>query len=157
MWTKQSLVGLLLWSAVALSNNNAANVMADEDVLAEVLSEEVPAAEAKAAAEEENQGQSPPVADTTDEAPPKVDEKVKAKTTSFDAKDHTDWGSYYDPQNVFCGKFDCYKILGFDYESFGSNRPDTKVITKRYRNLSREWHPDKSKHKDAKNRFVVGT
>jgi DnaJ homolog subfamily C member 25 len=65
-----------------------------------------------------------------------------------------DWGSYYDPQNVFCGKFDCYKILGFDYESFGNVKPDTKMITKRYRALSREWHPDKSKHKNAKSRFV---
>jgi DnaJ family protein C protein 25 len=64
------------------------------------------------------------------------------------------WGTYYDPQNIFCGKFDCYKILGFDYESFGKKHPDKKVITKRYRALSREWHPDKSKHKDAKNKFV---
>jgi hypothetical protein len=151
MWTKRSLVGLLLWSAVVWSNNSASNVMADEDVLAEVLEEEV----VQAAVEEENQGQSPPVAETTDEASPKVKEEVKAEIP-FNVRDHTDWGSYYDPQNIFCGKFDCYKILGFDYESFGSNRPNTKVITKRYRNLSREWHPDKSKHKDAKNRFVVG-
>jgi hypothetical protein len=68
-----------------------------------------------------------------------------------------DWGTYYDPQNIFCGDFDCYKILGFDYESFGKKIPDTKVITKRYRALSREWHPDKSKHKHAKERFVVST
>lgn len=65
-----------------------------------------------------------------------------------------DWGSYYDPQNVFCGKFDCYKILGFDYESFGKNHPDRRKITKRFRKLSRAWHPDKSKHRDAKDRFV---
>jgi len=71
----------------------------------------------------------------------------------FDASS-TDWGSYYDPQSVFCGKYDCYKILGFDYDSFGKAPPDTKIITKRYRKLSREWHPDKSKHKDAKERFV---
>jgi hypothetical protein len=71
----------------------------------------------------------------------------------FNVKTHMDWGSYYDPKNIFCGKYDCYRILGFDYETFGS--PDTKVITKRYRALSREWHPDKSKHKDAKERFVV--
>jgi len=62
--------------------------------------------------------------------------------------------SYYDPQNVFCGKYDCYKILGFDYESFGKVKPSTKEITKRYRQLSREWHPDKSKHRNAKARFV---
>lgn len=72
---------------------------------------------------------------------------------SFDAANEN-WGTYYDPQNIFCGKYDCYKILGFDYESFGKNHPDKPVITKRYRALSREWHPDKSKHRDAKNRFV---
>ena len=52
---------------------------------------------------------------------------------------------------------DCYKILGFDYENYGVEKPSTKTITKRYRALSREWHPDKSKHKDAKERFVVRT
>jgi DnaJ family protein C protein 25 len=75
----------------------------------------------------------------------------------WDAKEHLqdDWGSYYDPQNVFCGKYDCYKILGFDYESFGSQPPSTSNITKRYRGLSREWHPDKNKgNKDAKEKFV---
>ena len=65
-----------------------------------------------------------------------------------------DWGSYYDPKNIFCGKYDCYKILGFDYENFGKEKPDRKMITQRYRKLSREWHPDKSKHKNAKARFV---
>ena len=72
---------------------------------------------------------------------------------NFDASSR-DWGSYYDPKNIFCGKYDCYKILGFDYDAFGKNPPDTKIITKRYRKLSREWHPDKSKHRDAKERFV---
>ena len=67
--------------------------------------------------------------------------------------DPASWGTYYDPQQEFCGKFDCYRILGFDYESFGA--PDTKLITKRYRKLSRKWHPDKSKHPKAKERFVV--
>ena len=74
---------------------------------------------------------------------------------TFDAKDHKDWGTYYDPKNIFCGQYDCYKILGFDYESYGREKPTTKTITKRYRALSRERHPDKSKHKDAKERFVV--
>jgi DnaJ homolog subfamily C member 25 len=74
--------------------------------------------------------------------------------SSFDVTNE-DWGSYYDPQNVFCGKYDCYKILGFDYESyFGKNLPDTRIITKRYRKLSREWHPDKSTHRHAKEKFV---
>ena len=78
---------------------------------------------------------------------------TQQEAPAFDASNE-DWGSYYDPQNVFCGKFDCYKILGFDYESFGKEHPTTREITKRYRALSREWHPDKSKHKDAKTRFV---
>jgi hypothetical protein len=97
--------------------------------------------------------ESPPIAE---EAPVKKEE-VKPQEPSFNAQDHTDWGTYHDTQNIFCGKFDCYRILGFDYESFGKDIPDTKVITKRYRSLSREWHPDKSKHKDAKERFVVSS
>ena len=83
-----------------------------------------------------------------------IPKPVQKEEDTFNAKDHTDWGGYYDPKNIFCGKYDCYSILGFDYEEFGTNRPDTKLITKRYRSLSREWHPDKSKHKDAKERFV---
>jgi hypothetical protein len=79
-------------------------------------------------------------------------EPAKAK---FDAADHTDWGTYYDPKGEFCGKYDCYKILGFDFEEFGKQHPDRKEITQRYRSLSRAWHPDKSKHRDAKERFVV--
>lgn len=79
---------------------------------------------------------------------------AKEEIDTFNAKDHTDWGTYYDPQNVFCGKYDCYSILGFNYEEYGSIRPSTREITKRYRALSRAWHPDKSKHKDAKERFV---
>jgi DnaJ domain len=88
------------------------------------------------------------------EDPAKTKRKVEKKDT-FNAKDHMDWGTYYDPKNIFCGQFDCYKILGFDYENYGKEKPSTKVITKRYRALSREWHPDKSKHKDAKERFTV--
>jgi DnaJ family protein C protein 25 len=87
---------------------------------------------------------------TSDDSEPK---KKAPVDDGFDVSNEN-WGTYYDPQNIFCGKFDCYKILGFDFESFGKKHPDTKVITKRYRALSREWHPDKSKHKDAKNRFV---
>lgn len=88
-------------------------------------------------------------------ASPEAEGEAQAKEDSFNPLDHTNWGSYYDPQNIFCGKYDCYAILGFDYEEFGSIRPSTKEITKRYRSLSRAWHPDKSKHKDAKERFVV--
>lgn len=93
---------------------------------------------------------------TAEEAKPAEPVVLEEKTKpTFDAADHTDWGTYYDPQGEFCGNYDCYKILGFDYENYQS--PDRKEITKRYRSLSRAWHPDKSKHKDAKNRFVVST
>lgn len=78
-----------------------------------------------------------------------------AADDGFNAKEHKNWGTYYDPQNVYCGDYDCYAILGFDYEEFGKTKPDTKEITKRYRSLSRHWHPDKNKAKDAKDRFVV--
>lgn len=27
---------------------------------------------------------------------------------TFNAKDHTDWGTYYDPKNIFCGKYGVY-------------------------------------------------
>lgn len=96
----------------------------------------------------------------TAEQPEEAAPETKATETqpeedAFDPKEHTDWGTYHDPQNVFCGKFDCYKILGFDYESFGSTPPSRKEITQRYRTLSRVWHPDKNKkNKDAKQKFV---
>jgi DnaJ family protein C protein 25 len=85
------------------------------------------------------------------QAQPPSEQQQNAPT--FNAKQHMDWGTYYDPQNVFCGKYDCYAILGFDYENFG--QPPEKEITKRYRALSRLWHPDKNKgNKEAKDRFV---
>jgi DnaJ homolog subfamily C member 25 len=87
-----------------------------------------------------------------EESAPKEATKQRKKL-DFDV-DNEDWGTYYDPQNVFCGKFDCYRILGFDYETYGTVKPSTKEITQRYRQLSRAWHPDKSKHKHAKERFV---
>lgn len=100
---------------------------------------------------------SPEPENETVAAPPATsssdNETPKSQQPDFDPS-NTNWGSYYDPQNVFCGKFDCYRILGFDYEAFGKVPPDTRDITKRYRALSREWHPDKSKHRDAKERFV---
>jgi DnaJ family protein C protein 25 len=88
------------------------------------------------------------------DGPTKTDETEAPKIKDGFDVENEDWGSYYDPQNIFCGKYDCYKILGFDYESFGKIKPSTKEITQRYRKLSREWHPDKSKHKNAKARFV---
>ena len=71
------------------------------------------------------------------------------------SEDEWDWGSFYDPNNVFCGKFDCYKILGFDHETWGLEPPSLKDITKSYRSLSRKWHPDKNKVKGAREKFVV--
>merc|ERR1719232_326769 len=70
------------------------------------------------------------------------------------ADDDMDWGSFYDPKNIFCGEYDCYKILGFDYTTFHLKKPNNKEITKSYRKLSRRWHPDKNKEKGAKERFV---
>lgn len=64
------------------------------------------------------------------------------------------WGTYYDPSNVFCGEYDCYKILGFDYETWGRSPPTKKEITQSYRSLSRRWHPDKNRDKGAEDRFV---
>lgn len=64
-------------------------------------------------------------------------------------------GTYYDPQNIFCGQYDCYKILGFDFESWGRSPPSKKELTQSYRNMSKQWHPDKNKDKGAKARFVV--
>eukprot|EP00538_Stauroneis_constricta_P006808 CAMPEP_0119550818 /NCGR_PEP_ID=MMETSP1352-20130426/4268_1 /TAXON_ID=265584 /ORGANISM="Stauroneis constricta, Strain CCMP1120" /LENGTH=434 /DNA_ID=CAMNT_0007596787 /DNA_START=109 /DNA_END=1413 /DNA_ORIENTATION=- len=124
-----------------------------------------------AMAQEEGGEAASPSATTTSEAAgetesPKVEETQEAPTQTqaqapkvarkeakeeFNVHTHTNWGTYYDPQNIFCGKYDCYRILGFDFEAAV---PDTKLITKRYRALSRAWHPDKSKHKDAKERFV---
>lgn len=98
------------------------------------------------------------VAVSEDESSPSSSRKDPYRSDSssdFDPLDENwDWGSYYDPQNEFCGSDDCYKILGFDYESFGRHPPGTKEITKRYRSLSRAWHPDKNPRKGAKERFV---
>ena len=108
-----------------------------------------------------------------DDASAATDEAVTAANAGADAtssssskaaddkeKEHRpeeDWGYYYDPKNEFCGEFDCYSILGFDYESFGRSPPDTKTITQAYRLLSRKWHPDKQRGKSkdfAEERFV---
>mmetsp|Transcript_24503 Transcript_24503/g.30135 ORF Transcript_24503/g.30135 Transcript_24503/m.30135 type:complete len:409 (-) Transcript_24503:50-1276(-) len=64
------------------------------------------------------------------------------------------WGTYYDPQNIFCGQYDCYKILGFDYESWGKSPPSKKELTQSYRTFSKKWHPDKNSDKGAKDRFM---
>mmetsp|Transcript_4292 Transcript_4292/g.6544 ORF Transcript_4292/g.6544 Transcript_4292/m.6544 type:complete len:391 (+) Transcript_4292:177-1349(+) len=64
------------------------------------------------------------------------------------------WGSYYDPQNIFCGQYDCYKILGFDHEAWGKSPPSKKELTQSYRTLSKRWHPDKNRDKGADDRFM---
>lgn len=66
-----------------------------------------------------------------------------------------DWGTFYDPKSMFCGKYDCYKILGFDYFTFDKVQPTHKDITKSYRSLSRRFHPDKNRAEGAKERFVM--
>lgn len=85
---------------------------------------------------------------TSAETTPNED-KQRVKENVSDANEE-DWGTFYDPQEVFCGKFDCYKILGLDYD----DKPTTKEITKNFRSLSRIWHPDKNSQKGAKERFV---
>merc|ERR1719445_908985 len=86
-----------------------------------------------------------------EDSPPK---KTKMPENASNADDDMDWGSFYDPKNIFCGEYDCYKILGFDYTTFHLKKPNNKEITKSYRKLSRRWHPDKNKEKGAKERFV---
>ena len=126
-----AVVLALLALAVAGAADPTMDSAAEEDIVAEITKE---------GAAKANESSQPPPADETSH-------------DKFDVHNE-DWGTYYDPKAIFCGNFDCYKILGFDYESFGTVKPTTKEITKRYRRLSRFWHPDKSKHKDAKNRFV---
>lgn len=67
----------------------------------------------------------------------------------------TNRGTYYDPSDVFCGKYDCYKILGFDHLTWGTSPPNKKDITQSYRTLSKRWHPDKNNDSGAEKRFMV--
>ena len=93
---------------------------------------------------------------STEEVPIKEEtQSPKLKQSDKSCPSSDDWGSFYDPNNIFCGKFDCYKILGFDYEHWGSSPPTLKEITKSYRSLSRLCHPDKNKAKGARENFVV--
>lgn len=90
-------------------------------------------------------------AEETQNETTKNDEPKKDETSDFPEEQ---WGTYYDPQNIFCGKYDCYKILGFDYEQWGRSPPGKKELTQSYRTISKKWHPDKNKDKGAKHRFV---
>lgn len=78
-------------------------------------------------------------------------EEASEKKYEFPEKN---WGTYYDPSKVFCGQYDCYKILGFDHLSWGSSPPDKKDLTQSYRTLSKRWHPDKNKDSGAEKRFM---
>jgi DnaJ family protein C protein 25 len=89
-------------------------------------------------------------ADDPDAADAAKEEPKEEKPREFPEKN---WGTYYDPSNVFCGKHDCYKILGFDYYS-KDGQPTKKEITTSYRSLSKRWHPDKNKDSLAEKRFM---
>mmetsp|Transcript_36482 Transcript_36482/g.85266 ORF Transcript_36482/g.85266 Transcript_36482/m.85266 type:complete len:151 (+) Transcript_36482:129-581(+) len=71
------------------------------------------------------------------------------------------WGSFYDPKKIFCGEYDCYRILDITpphERSADEGEVTEKIITSSYRALSRVWHPDKNtKDKLAKERFVVSS
>ncbi|GMI09155.1 hypothetical protein TrVE_jg12639 [Triparma verrucosa] len=55
-----------------------------------------------------------------------------------------DWGQNYDPNDQFCGKYDCYAVLGLDYEtSKGEGTLTKSEISQVYRAMSRKYHPDK--------------
>lgn len=88
--------------------------------------------------------------------PPNEQKKVEPEVDNFDYN-NMDWGTFYDPKNIFCGEYDCYKILGLDYNELLDKKISDdllKRVTKRYRKLSRKWHPDKNKSQGAKDRFV---
>ncbi len=134
-----------------------------------VVAEESGGAEAEAAGAEAAAAAADGAADDAAAAPDEAataanagaDATTSSSTTADDKEEEhrpeEDWGFYYDPKNEFCGEFDCYSILGFDYESFGRSPPDTKTITQAYRLLSRKWHPDKQRGKNkefAEERFV---
>jgi hypothetical protein len=89
----------------------------------------------------------------------KEKEEAEEQARLYEATRTMDWGSYYDPKGEFCGSYDCYKILGIDYYETMENgaMPSRSEITKRYRKLSRAWHPDKNRMAGAKARFVVRT
>lgn len=63
-----------------------------------------------------DQSESPPTRTTKEEVVTVVD--------TFNAKDHTDWGTYYDPKNIFCGKYGKYcKIIGWRTWVGGGDSP----------------------------------
>ena len=111
--------------------------------------------DAEKAAKEAEHDSIPDSSSSSSEKIQTPEEENKPEEQPINPEGDDDWGSFYDPNNVFCGKYDCYKILGFDFETWGSNPPSLKDITKSYRALSRKWHPDKNKAKGAREKFVV--
>lgn len=93
-------------------------------------------------------------AGATADATADADTKEKQNETKKEEFPEHKWGTYYDPQNIFCGQYDCYKILGFDYFTWGRSPPSKKELTQSYRTMSKKWHPDKNKDKGAKQRFM---
>ena len=73
---------------------------------------------------------------------------------AYDFAETENWGTFYDPQEIFCGTFDCYRILNIQDEYDQLPKVPFRDITKAYRALSREWHPDKNPSAYAKEKFV---
>jgi len=145
---------LLLALALSAFRPSAFVAAAEEDDAsgaAAASSPESPASEGDGGGASAAEGDSSS-AGTNDDAPKKPPKR--AQGTGDDENPEENWGTFYDPQSVFCGDYDCYKILGFDHETWGDNPPDAKLITRSYRQLSRRWHPDKNRGKKAKERFV---
>lgn len=99
------------------------------------------------------------LAEMNDEGNTASPPKKKTLNTCWDTLNTSEspeknWGTYYDPKGVFCGDYDCFKILGFCYEDWGKTPPTTKEITQSYRRMGRVWHPDKNTMTGAKERFV---
>ena len=108
---------------------------------------------ASAAAQKNDDGENAGQGDTDDSA---ENSTGGISEDDMDSNPEDESGYFYDPMNEFCVEYDCYKILGYDYETFGRSPPDTKMITKSFRLLSRKWHPDKNKSDPkAEERFVV--
>lgn len=57
--------------------------------------------------------------------------------------------AFKDPHNVFCGKDECYSLLGLER---GADKADIK---KAYRAISLDVHPDKNPSAAAKEKFTV--
>ena len=59
--------------------------------------------------------------------------------------------AFKDPHNIFCGKDECYELLGLQR---GAEKTEIK---KAYREISKEVHPDKNQSPEAHERFTVSS